>query len=57
MKNKILKAITYVNFIMWLVSGCMLDSVSVVPILVWFVNSAWLVLFTYANKERFMYGC
>lgn len=49
--NFILMSITYVAFIMFLVSACAIDSPSWIPTIVCVVCMAWLGLFGYANRD------
>jgi hypothetical protein len=51
MKNKILKAISGVAAMVFITSGCALDSQSWLPYIVCGVSLAWLVLFFIANWE------
>lgn len=53
MKNKILKTITAVAAIVAMFSACSVDSKSLLPCAVLVICLAWLLLFGYANKERF----
>lgn len=50
MKNKILKTTAAIMGILFLVSGCALDSISWIPFVVCGVSGAWLALFAYANN-------
>lgn len=52
MKNFILKTVTWLAAIVWLVSACMVDSESWIPTINVIVCSAWLSVFIYANMER-----
>ena len=49
--NFILKSITYVAFVLFLLSACAVDSESWIPTIVLFVSMSWLSLFAYANGE------
>ena len=49
MKNKILKALAYMNFIAWCIAACAIDSDSWIPFIVVVITSLWLGLFGYAN--------
>ena len=51
MKNKILKAITGVAAMAFIVAGCALDSHSSLPAIVCGVCLLWLSLFVIANRE------
>ena len=51
MKNKILKAITGVVSVAFIVFGCALDSKSWLPAIVCAVCLVWLSLFVVANRE------
>lgn len=51
MKNMILETVTALAAVLWLVSACMLDSVSVLPIVLNAVSLAWLGLFIIANQK------
>ena len=50
-KNFILKSITWVASILFLLSACALDSESMIPSIVLLVSMGWLALFIYANSE------
>lgn len=52
MKNKILKLVTTIAAIIFIVAGCMLDSASYVPYIVCSICLAWICLFIYANRDR-----
>lgn len=49
MKNKILKTQAILNFLLWCVSACMIDSLSWIPFIVFVVTTIWLCLFAFAN--------
>lgn len=59
MKNKILKTITAIAGVVWIVTGCMLDSEKyLIPIItVNLVSFGWLVLFFKANKDYYIGEC
>jgi hypothetical protein len=52
MKNKILKAITYLAGVAFIFGGSALDSQSWLPVIICGVSLAWLALFYVANWER-----
>ncbi len=52
MKNKILKGITYLATITFIIAGCGLDDQSWLPNIICSVCLAWLVLFLVANRKR-----
>ena len=54
--NFILKAITCIAGIMFLVSACAIDSPSWIPTIVCMVCMAWLAVFAYANGMMDDYG-
>lgn len=49
LKNTILKILAWINFLSLLIFGCALDSDSWIPLIICFINIAWLGLFGYAN--------
>ena len=50
MKNRILKALAYMNGLALVLAGCALDMKNnTVPLIVIAVTGAWLMLFAYAN--------
>ena len=51
MKNKILKSITYVMAIIFIVSVCLIDSHTWIPYIVCCVCLAWFILFMFVNRE------
>lgn len=51
MRNKILKAVTTVAAIAFIVSGCCLDSQSWLPHIICGVSLLWLALIVIANRE------
>lgn len=51
MKNKILKTITFMATMGFIIAGCALDSESYLPAIVCAVCLAWLMLFVIANRE------
>lgn len=50
MKNKILKALAYINGFLFLIFACALDSESSIPAIGCMVTGGWLLLFSYANN-------
>lgn len=52
MKTKILKTITYIAVIAFLIFGAALDCGSVIPLIVCLVSGAWLVLIAVANTPK-----
>ena len=53
MKNKILKGITGIMAIVFVVSVCLLDSERIeIPLIAIAVSMIWLFLFGLANRER-----
>lgn len=51
MRNKILKAVTTVAAVAFIVSGCCLDSQSWLPHIICGVSLLWLALIVIANRE------
>lgn len=51
MKNTVISIITFVAFIVLLVSATMLDSDSVIPFIISITSGFWIVLFAVANKD------
>lgn len=51
MRNTVLKAITYIMAVIWIISACSLDSLSWIPTAVCMVSTAYLMLFLIANLE------
>ena len=51
MKNKILKAVSYIAGMGFIVAGSCLDSLSLLPPIICSVCLLWLVLFFTANRE------
>ena len=51
MKNKILKAVTTVAAMAFILSGCALDSHSYIPHVICGVSLLWLVLMVIAKRE------
>lgn len=49
-KNKILKALGYLNLAAFLQSACMIDAYSWTPTIVCVVTGGYLALFAYANN-------
>ena len=50
MKNIILKTTAAIMATIFIISACMLDSDSWIPLAVCFGSGAWLALFAYANE-------
>ena len=50
-KNKILKTITAISVILFILAGCCLDSESKIPLIVLGASAAYLFLFSLANGE------
>ena len=50
MRKMILKTTAAIMGIVFITSGCMLDSHSCLPYIGCIVSGAWLTLFAYANK-------
>lgn len=53
MKNNILKVITAIAATGWMISVCMLDSETYIPIIINIICLLWLLLIAVANQERF----
>ena len=51
-KNTILIGLCRLNVVLFLLSGCMLDSESRIPCVAMLVSAAWLLIFLVANAER-----
>lgn len=51
-KNKVLKAMVFINAIALIVSVSMLDSLSMIPTYVAFVSGLFLMLFFIANRKE-----
>ena len=51
-KNYILKFITYLSVILFFVFGSMLDSATIIPLIVCAICLVWLVIMTVANIEK-----
>ena len=49
--NFILKSITWIAGILFLLSACAIDSPSWIPTIVCVVSMAWLGVFAYANRD------
>lgn len=49
MKNKVIKTITAVMAVVWLVSVSMADSASYKPMITLAISTAWLVYFFWCN--------
>ena len=57
MKNFILKLITAVAWMAFLLGGCSLESNSIVPVIAVLLGIAWIALFYMANSETLeVYG-
>lgn len=54
MKNKILKTINFIVAIIFIISGCMLDSDTWIPYIVCFICEIWFAIFVFVNKETLM---
>lgn len=57
MKNMILKTITAIMAIIWIISACALDSTGIagkVTVAVFIATSAYLGIFLYANKDHLL---
>lgn len=54
MKNMILKIVTGIAVCGLIISACMLDSISNVPMYTAVCCMAWITIFIYANYERFV---
>lgn len=53
LKNIILKAITFIAVMVWVVSGCCLDSENWTPFLIgMLVSSLWILVFSIANSRK-----
>lgn len=50
-KNKVLKGLFKASVITALISGCALDSISIVPMLVLAVSMAYILIFILANTR------
>lgn len=51
-KNKVLKAMVFINAIAFIVSLSMLDSLSMIPTYVAFISGLFLMLFYIANRKE-----
>ena len=51
-KNYILKFITYLSVILFFVFGSMLDSATIIQLIVCAICLVWLVIMTVANIEK-----
>ncbi len=49
MKNIVLKTITKIDALIWVVSACLVDSRSWIPVIMLFLTTFWMILFSYAN--------
>lgn len=56
-KNKILKAIGYLNLTVFLFAACLVDSDSWVPSIVCLITGIYLGVFSYANGWFEDWGC
>lgn len=54
MKNKILNTINFIVAIIFIISGCMLDSDTWIPYIVCFICEIWFAIFVFVNKETLM---
>ncbi len=52
LKNRILKAMVFINAIAFIVSLSMLDSLSMIPTYVAFASGLFLTLFVIANRKE-----
>lgn len=52
MRVKILKALTIIAIITFILSGCCLDSESYIPMIACGISGAWLVLIVIANTPK-----
>lgn len=52
-KNKLLFAIFKVMFFLFILAGCSLDSLSVKPMILFFITGFWITLFVSVNWRRF----
>ena len=50
-KNTILKTVTAIMAVLFIVSATALDSPSRIPLVVCSIAEAWLLLFMYANRK------
>ena len=48
-KNFVLKCVTMIITFVFLISGCMLDSLSYFPLIIWCISASYLILFILAN--------
>lgn len=51
-KNHVLKFITYLSVVLFFVFGSMLDSMTVIPLIVCSICLAWLAIMTVANIDK-----
>lgn len=51
MKNKILKTITWIAAILFIISATAVDSVSNIPRIICIASLAWILLYMYANRN------
>lgn len=51
MKNKILKSITWISAILFIISTTAVDSVSNIPRIICIASLAWILLFMLANRN------
>lgn len=52
MKNLILKTVTWINVVLFLLFACCIDSEGTyVPAIGCLITGAWLALFAYANRD------
>ena len=52
-KNIVLKTITWIMAIAFILSACAVDSESIIPVIICRVTLTWLVPFTLINHRRF----
>jgi hypothetical protein len=50
-KNKRLKILFNINAVLWALSVLMIDSKSIIPLIICAVTTIWLLLFTIANTR------
>lgn len=51
MKNKILKSITGIAVLSFLIGGCAIDNNSIIPDAVCYISGIWILLFCYVNYD------
>lgn len=50
-RNKVLKTITTISVIIFMLSICSVDSGTLIPYITAIISLIWICLFTYANKH------